>query len=169
MDVREHILTLQHNREVFASLLAPVPDDEAHWRPEENKWCLLEIVCHLIDEEREDFRARVDHVLHRPGQAMPGIDPSAWVSERKYMERAFGEMREAFLKERDASVKWLCELINPVWDNAYQHPKLGSMTARLFLNNWVAHDMLHVRQIIRTRYKYLEKSGGTSLSYAGDW
>lgn len=29
--------------------------------PAPEKWCLLEIVFHLYDEEREEFRARVNY------------------------------------------------------------------------------------------------------------
>jgi hypothetical protein len=43
------------------------------------------------------------------------------------------------------------------------------MTAMLFLSNWLAHDYLHIRQIIKLKFDYLEKMTGEGLSYAGDW
>jgi hypothetical protein len=30
------------------------------------------------------------------------------------------------------------------------------MSAEMFLANWLAHDYLHIRQLIRLRYHYLE-------------
>ena len=43
------------------------------------------------------------------------------------------------------------------------------MTARLFLVNWLAHDELHLRQLIRYDYLSLQSDSGEDLSYAGTW
>jgi hypothetical protein len=43
------------------------------------------------------------------------------------------------------------------------------MSAEMFLANWLAHDFLHVRQIIATRFHYLSHTTGESLGYAGNW
>jgi hypothetical protein len=39
----------------------------------------------------------------------------------------------------------------------------------MFLHNWLAHDYLHIRQIIRIKYDYLKKTSGEILLYAGEW
>lgn len=49
---------LQKNKFVFQSLLEDVQPELITWRPRPDKWCLLEIVCHLYDEEQLDFRYR---------------------------------------------------------------------------------------------------------------
>ena len=66
MNPKAIILQLAVNRDVFKPLLSGKTDGEYLWRPEPGKWTLLEIVCHLLDEEREDFRARVKHTLEHP-------------------------------------------------------------------------------------------------------
>ena len=43
------------------------------------------------------------------------------------------------------------------------------MSAKLFLTNWLAHDYLHIRQIIRYQYHYLKESTAIDLGYAGNW
>jgi len=43
------------------------------------------------------------------------------------------------------------------------------MSASLFLSNWLAHDYLHIKQIIALKYKFLEQFSGVSIKYAGDW
>lgn len=144
-------------------------EEEVKWKPAEGKWSLLEIVCHLYDEEREDFRARLKHVLDNSKESPPAIDPAGWVTDRKYMERNFTEMLDLFIEEREQSVRWLQSLQSPEWSNAYDHPKLGRMTAELFLVNWLAHDQLHIRQIIATKYKYLAAQTSETLEYAGAW
>jgi len=66
------------------------------WKPAPEKWCLLEIVCHLYDEEREDFRARTRHVLETPTDTLPPIDPQGWVGSRKYIHQDYPEVLNKF-------------------------------------------------------------------------
>ena len=169
MDPDHIINNLERNRAVFNELLQGLSEGETKWKPAHDKWSLLEIVCHLYDEEREDFRARLDHVLISPSEPLPPIDPVGWVSSRKYSERNYTEMLTLFLEEREQSVKWLRSLDSPKWDNAYDHPKFGKMSAELFLVNWLAHDLLHIRQILSVKHKYLSQLTKETLQYAGDW
>lgn len=160
---------LERNKLIFKDLLENLPEEIYLWRPAVNKWCLLEIVCHLHDEEREDFRARVKHVLETPKLPAGPIDPVGWVTARKYMEQDFIIVLQNFLKERDISVDWLKKLNDPKWDNVYKHPLLGNISAGTFFTNWLAHDYLHIRQITKTKYQYLQFNTGEDLSYAGEW
>ena len=160
---------LKRNRGVFESLLKGLSEEEYKWREKEGKWNLLEIVCHLYDEEREDFRARVKSVLEDPEKHLVAIDPVGWVISRNYAGQSFDGMLKKFLEERYNSIAWLDSLSSPKWDNTYEHPKLGPLSAKLFLSNWVAHDYLHIRQITRIRYHYLQLKAGVPLDYAGEW
>lgn len=163
------IQQLSVNQDTFSSLLKDVSQEAYLWRPSPDKWCLLEIVCHLHDEEVEDFRARVRHCLeNRPGMA-PAIDPVAWVSERNYIGQEYNEVVSKFLEARSDSIDWLQSLQDPQWQNSYTHPDVGPRSAELFLANWLAHDYLHFRQITRLKHQYLEAQSGVDLSYAGGW
>ena len=160
---------LSRHLSVFRDLLEGSADAEVRWKPAPDRWCLLEVVCHLYDEEREDFRGRVRHVLATPESPLPPIDPPGWVTARRYMEQDFTSMLQKFLAERDASVDWLWKLVDPPWGNVHDHPKLGPMSAEQFLVNWVAHDMHHIRQINNLRYGYLASVSSKPLDYAGPW
>ena len=160
---------LEKNREVFEDMLTGLSKEEYIWKPLPEKWCLLEVICHLYDEEREDFRARLKNVLDSNTNPLPSIDPQGWVSSRKYAEKNFEEMLSKFLKERTDSVNWLESLNSPAWDNAYHHPKFGPMSGKLFLSNWLAHDYHHIRQILYLKYGYLKTQTTESLDYAGTW
>lgn len=169
MNSKTIIVLLEKNKKVFQSLFEDLPSEIYRWQPESGKWSLLEILCHLFDEECEDFRARVKSVLENPGKPFTPIKPQQWVHERKYMEENYSEKLEQFLEERETSVKWLKSLQNPNWQNTYQHPELGPMSAHLFLNNWLAHDYHHIRQINQNYYLYLKERVSTPLDYAGKW
>ncbi len=168
--IREEIINeLDRNRNAFAGLLTNLPQKHFLWKPAPDNWCLLEILCHLYDEEREDFRARVEHCLELSDLPFSPIDPVGWVIDRKYLDQNYEEMLQGFLRERRASANWLRSIVNPNWSNTRVHPTLGEMSADEFLSNWLAHDYIHIRQIIKLKYAYLDKFSDQSLSYAGNW
>jgi len=169
MEQQKIIKLLEHNIAVFNSLLSGVETAFIKWRFNPEKWNLLEIVCHLYDEERLDFRVRLKHVLERPTEPMPSIDPLALVKEHQYDQQDFLEKLDAFLDEREESIRWLHSLHKPAWDNAYMHPKFGPLSADMFLANWLEHDYLHQRQILNLKHEYLKHISGQNLKYAGDW
>ena len=145
MDYIKIITELTRNKDVFSNLLTGLPKAQYLWKSNPEKWCLLEICCHLYDEEREDFRTRTKYVLETPDLPLPTFNPTKWVIERAYIQQDFYGMLAKFLTEREKSVEWLQSLNNPKWDNAYNHPKFGQMTAKMFLSNWLVHDYLHIR------------------------
>ena len=130
---------------------------------------MLEIACHLVDEEVEDFRLRVEYTLLKPGEKWPAIDPEGWVKSREYSTRDYKQTIEKFIYEREKSIQWLKDLENVNWDNKYTHPEFGSMSAKMILFNWLAHDFFHIRQINRYNFEYLDQKTSESLKYAGNW
>lgn len=59
MKPNEIIAQLKLHQKIFIGHFAGVPEKEYTWRPYPEHWNLLEIACHLFDEEQEDFRARL--------------------------------------------------------------------------------------------------------------
>lgn len=148
------IARLPRGAEAIRALVEGVADDEARWHLPSGGWSVLEVVCHLKDEETDDFRQRLRLTLEDPAKDWPPMDPEAWVTERRYQERALKPELDAFLAERRKSLEWLRGLRNPDWSRAHTHPRLGAMPAGDLLAAWVAHDLLHVRQIARLQYEH---------------
>lgn len=92
MDNQQIIDALEMNVGVFRHLLAPDMPMDIYWRPAPDKWNLLEVVCHLRDEEVLDFRSRTEHVLEYPEMPMPMFNPADWVIQHKYAERDYIEV-----------------------------------------------------------------------------
>jgi len=169
MTEEDIIISLESNAAVFKNLLTEIPDSEIKWKPSEDKWCLLEIVCHLYDEEKEDFRARLSKILHKDYNWNP-IDPEGWISSRNYIYENYFDKLSGFLHERKKSVMWLRSLNLLSWNIEVTHPKFGTFTAKQMLSEWLAHDLLHIRQIVKTRFMYLDNFiKPASLRYAGEW
>jgi hypothetical protein len=146
-----------------------VDDDQARWRPDADSWSILEVICHLLDEERKDFRVRLDITLHKPDETWPGIDPAGWVTEHNYNEQVLAASLQAFQEEREASLAWLKRLEAPDWEASYEAP-WGTMRAGDLLASWVAHDLLHMRQLVELHWAYNEQEVlPYSTRYAGEW
>ena len=65
MDFNFFIHQLSANKYVFEHLLTHIDPELEVWKLHSDKWCLREIVCHLYDEEREDFRQRFQYILEK--------------------------------------------------------------------------------------------------------
>lgn len=173
MALHEQAMTqLEATTTAIAALVVDMEDEQARWRPAPQSWSVLEVMCHLYDEEREDFRLRVDLTLHRPDEVLPPIDPAGWVSARNYQSRELGAMLAAWRAERAQSLEWLRGLDDPDWDQPVNHPDLTQyqMRAGDLLASWAAHDLLHLRQLIELRYAYhAARVTPYDIRYAGEW
>jgi len=125
--------------------------DAAGWRarPAPKEWAPVEIVCHLRDEEVEDFGARL-RVIVEGGTAFAPIDPEGWAAARRYLD-ADGPATLAELGRRRAvSVAWLENIAPGRLAGAVEHPRAGRLSGLDLLAAWVAHDRLHLAQLTNT-------------------
>ena len=159
---------LRVNRDVLKYLFQTVSDEQARWKPDRDRWSILEVINHLYDEEREDFRKRLELVLNNPDDPWPPIDPEGWVVQRNYNDRNLKQSLHNFFEERERSLLWLNTLDSPNWQATYPHPKMGPMSAELILANWLAHDLFHIRQTTDLHFAYLtERVKPVALDYSG--
>ena len=151
------------------SLTLGISTEQACWKPASESWSILEVINHLYDEEREDFRVRVDYILHHPGQPWPPINPQGWVTERGYNQRDLSQSVQSFLEERRKSLAWLKGLGIPDWQASVTVP-FGRFSAGDIFAAWVAHDLLHLRQLVELHWAYtLQAVQPFQVNYAGEW
>ncbi|MEJ5224611.1 MAG: DinB family protein [Anaerolineales bacterium] len=171
MDVAYCLHELTHNARVIETLAASFNDDQARWRPHEMEWSALEVICHLRDEEREDFPFRIRHLLSGAVEKWPPILPAKWVLERAYNDDDLRQVLADFLAERARNLDWLAALENPNWQARYAYEPLEGLSAGDLLAAWTVHDLLHIRQLNELKYKYGEYGplSGRMIAYAGEW
>jgi hypothetical protein len=150
--------------------------DELTWRarPAADEWSPVEIVCHLRDEETEDFGARLAVVLAGGSEFAP-IDPPRWAVERKYREAVPAEAIGALRTARGATLARLATIDPARLPRAVEHPRAGRLSGLDFLVAWVAHDRIHVAQLTATltrlwadRWSPLRAEYAGPIPYAGD-
>ncbi len=160
---------LQYSTEMIRALLAGIAPEPARLKQTAESWSILEVVCHLYDVEREDFREHLDFILHRPKEAWHGIDTDAWVTQREYNLQNFPEIQAKFFVERERSLAWLEGLKDPDWGKTFT-TEYRTISAGEMFACWVAHDNLHLRQLVELRRLRLENiTKPYNLGYAGDW
>lgn len=159
---------MKNHAKAIQELAIGVSEEQARWKPAPESWSILEVSCHLLDEEREDFRVRLDCILKKTGQPWPPIDPKGWVKSRSYNQRDLSSTLKAFADERSKSLVWLKDLQNPDWQASVTVP-FGKFYAGGIFAAWAAHDLLHLRQLIELHWDYLvNKVKPHLVDYAGE-
>lgn len=169
MNVSDCVTLLSQHAEAIRQLASGTAPDQARWKPTPDDWSILEVVNHLYDEERNDFRPKLAYMLDRSQSEPPPNDPQVWVTERLYNERDLEPSLNLFLRERESSLAWLRTLSDPDWDAAVEGG-FGRLTAGDMLGSWVAHDLLHLRQLVELRFLHFQQQAKPyGLEYAGEW
>ncbi len=157
---------------VLPALVSNLSDVQMRWKPPSGNWSVLEIVCHLCDEEVHDFRARLMATIDDPSQKWPEIDPEKTVVDQQFNQRDPADAIEQFVFERKKSLTWLRSILDHAsvnWNVAYQRSKFGPIKAGDLLASWVAHDQLHTRQIAKRIFELTVRESPTfSIAYAGE-
>lgn len=170
MDFEALLIQMTEHAEAIRALTRGINDKQASWKPNADSWSILEVINHLYDEEREDFRVRLDTILHRPEQPFPPIDPAGWVTARAYNMREIKSSINNFRAERENSLGWLKSLRTPNWEAAVKAPWGGELKAGDMFAAWVAHDVLHLRQLVELHYALVRRDAEPyAVGYAGDW
>ena len=171
MDLNQLTKRMAASAEAVRAMVADVTGHQWTWRPAAGSWSVLEVVNHLADEEVEDFRVRLGLLIHHPGTPWPPTDPVGWVTARRYNEQDPDRSLERFLSERRDSLAWLGTLGAPTWDVNCVAPWGSKIRAGDVMASWVAHDLLHTRQLVELHWAYSTTLDVApySVDYAGDW
>ncbi len=129
-------------------------------------WSPYDVVGHLIHAERTDWIPRAEHILrHGESLPFPPFDREAMFEASK--GRSLGELLETFAALRRESLARLAALRLGEADLARRgrHPELGAVTLGQLLATWIAHDMTHVSQIVRTMARQYTDAVGPWVAY----
>jgi DinB superfamily len=135
--------------DVLDALAGDLDPAIARTRPARDEWAPVEILCHLRDEEAEDFGARLRAVVNGEASFKP-IDPVSWVEARRYRDADAREVLEALRIRRRASIQYLEGIDAARLAAAIPLGKLGPLSGLDLLVAWVAHDQLHLAQLAAT-------------------
>jgi uncharacterized damage-inducible protein DinB len=169
VNIENIIRPMTANAEAMRALVQTISPEQADWKPGPETWSLKEVLAHVYNEERMDFRTHLQEMLQHP--------PQPWGALRQeYVPVATcRQALDGFLLEREASLAWLKALPAPDWDVQSQasfgpSQKTLTFSAGDVLLSWVEHDILHLRQIVELLHAWNAKQASPyALDYAGGW
>jgi len=160
------IPVLERTPGVLRALLDGLPDAWTTAREGPDSWSPYDVVGHLIHGERTDWIPRAELIL-RVGEAEPFPPFDRFAMFRDSAGKSLGELLDTFARLRGESVARLRALSPAPADLARRgrHPELGPVTLAQHLATWVAHDLSHIRQIVRIMGRQYAEAVGPWTAY----
>jgi DinB superfamily len=160
------IPVLERTPGVLRALLDGLPPAWTDAREGPEHWSPYEVVGHLVHGERTDWIPRAEMIL-RVGEAEPFPPFDRVAMLRDSAGRSLGELLDLFARLRGENVSRLRAMALTPADLARRgrHPELGPVTLGQHLATWVAHDLSHIRQIVRTMGREYAEAVGPWTAY----
>lgn len=147
---------MPHLVALVCSVLATTPDRWAALaeadpgllarRPADGEWSALQCLQHVVDTEDAVFRARV--VAIQDGRDFAGFDPDTQ-GHVDGVEGSAPELAARLRPMRLASLETIATVGDADLGRTARHAQLGIVTMAELLNEWAAHDTMHLVQAER--------------------
>ena len=150
---------------ILRGLMAELSDEDARWKPAEDRFSIAEVLSHLSHSEGHCYRSRVDRFL---SEEMPTFEPDDAQMHLEVYKNADPEKDfEHFENQRETNIELLRGLPAEAGNRKALHRAAGEITLAQMLHEWALHDLGHIRQIaelVRAR-KYLAGAGQLGEDY----
>jgi hypothetical protein len=115
-------------------------------QPATGEWSAIQCLQHMVDTEHAVFRARVLAILD--GRDFASFDPDV-AGHVDHIAATAPELAEELGRVRVASLQSIDSLEPADLDRTARHAELGIVSLRELLNEWAAHDTMHIIQAER--------------------
>ena len=150
---------------ILRGLMSEISDDDARWKPAEDRFSIAEVLSHLPHSEGHCYRSRLDRFL---SEDLPEFEPDDAQMHLEIYKNADPEEDFAhFEEQRETNIELLRGLSADAGSRKAMHREAGEITLAQMLHEWALHDLGHVRQVaelVRAR-KYLAGAGPLGASY----
>lgn len=140
---------LRGNLAALMSIADEIPPPMWPMRPDPEEWSPVEVMCHLVESEREVQRSRLQTILRggNPFLSEPKAPPApasrACPQDGRMLARQFAV-------ERQRTLDLLASLDDSAWNTPARHYIFGPTTLLEMANFTAMHDRLHFTQLCRT-------------------
>lgn len=142
--------------------------DEASFHPAPGEWCALECAGHIIEAERRGFAGRIRSFLDADGPETQAWDQEAVQRERRDCEKRPQDLARELRAVRKESVALVRSLTGAQLLRWGTHPKVGRLTVRDLLHEWVHHDRNHARQLMAVTQASVYPQMGNAQGFVGE-
>lgn len=155
LDLPEITGVLQSTPILLQQLVAVLPNRVVVWHPSDGKWCVKEIVGHLIEEDKRDFVDRIRFMLDQDEPRLSVNDQDGVARKRNDCSKDLPDLLDEFSAVRSSSASFVSALKEPELSRGGVHPEIGRISVRNLLNEWIYHDLNHIRQIDANVQRFL--------------
>ncbi len=150
---------------ILRGLMTGISDEDARWKPADDRFSIAEVLSHLSHSEWHCYRARLDRFLAEGRPEFEPDDAQMYLDLYRHAdpEEDFGHFED----QREINVALLRGLPAEAGDRKALHRSAGEITLSQMLHEWALHDIGHVRQVaelVRAR-KYLAGAGPLGADY----
>jgi len=138
--------------------LSALPEPALTFHPAPGEWCVKEVLGHLIESEARGFAGRIRFILAAGDRAGEGLALEGWdqeivARERNDCARDGAALVAEFARMRAESAKLAAGLTAGDLARGGRH-RVGFLTVRDLLHEWVHHDRNHIRQMLANVQAY---------------
>lgn len=141
--IQAPISLLEKTPALLELLLRDVPQDMLQWKPAAERWCIAEVLGHMVVIEKlYEQRARRIVLEDSPPLSKYEAPPDAEIRKKSARQHL-----EEFVPLRRAFVFYLHSVPSSAAARTGQHVELGAISLSQMLHELANHDLGHLRQI----------------------
>jgi len=150
-EAKQHIDAAEKSPKQIATAVSGLPDRVLRYKPAPAKWCIVEILAHLVDVE-VIYAFRLRQMLADKKPVIAPVDQDDWARHLGYMEETPAELVALYGLNRHHNVRLLRRLKPADLEKAAFHPELQrNFTVAELLGTIGTHGANHLEQIERLK------------------
>ena len=115
-------------------------------QPSENRWSVLQIVCHLADAELL-ASVRIRRIITQDRTRLWGYQQEVWADRLGYQQRKIETALARFALLRRENGELLADQSDAVWQQTAEHDLYGVLSLRQWIEDYLDHTAKHLNQI----------------------
>jgi hypothetical protein len=149
----EYAALITQYAEAYDKLLGAVSgitDHDRLTRPAPEKWCIQEILCHLMDSEIMAV-GRIKRIIAEENPFLPSYDQEKFAANLHYNDMDPKGAIVTFGMLRETTSALLALVPDGQWERKGNHEERGPITLTDYLKLMVTHSEKHIAQILEIR------------------
>jgi hypothetical protein len=157
---------LESSCALIESEMRSLGDEGCSFHFKDGEWCVNACVGHIIEADKRGFGGRIRDIL--AGKPLQTWDQAQVARDRKDCERMSQSVFMEFMGPRHDYITMVRALKPSDLDKSGTHPKVGVLSVRDLLHEWVYHDRNHTRQLLNVQQERVYPNMGNSQKFVGE-
>jgi len=150
-ELKKHLDAAERSPKQIAAAVSGLPDKVLRYKPSPEKWCILEVLGHLVDVEII-YAYRMRQMLADEKPVIAPMDQDAWARHLGYMDTPAVEQVALYGLNRHHNLRLLRRLKTADLEKSAYHPELkGNVSVAQIVERMAGHGPNHLAQIERLK------------------